>query len=191
MTDRTQLIEDLRIRLLDGATPSRLIQQILVAMGDAISYAELCDLLQRAFQLPVARISPSSLGPQHDHRGVVLNKTILPEIVQRRAEWDAARPHGYAVEQSWMDGLSLPTPEAIGNEVRAAPIPGLSLASWGVLTPEEQDILHGNLTSALVFSQRIEVLSRLVERLQEKICELETSTIPSIPLGRVLCEKDD
>jgi hypothetical protein len=191
MTDRAQLLDDLRMRIEDGATPSRLIRHVLDVLGATISYSELCDVLQDAFQLPVVRISPSSLAPQHDHRGVVLNKTLLMEIVHRRGDWDAGRSQEHPMAQSWMDGLALRSPEEIRNEVRTAPVPGLNAKSWSALTSEEQDALHGHLTGTIVLAQRVEVLSRLVERLQEKICELEQNKLPLPSRGNRPVEKGD
>lgn len=187
MQDPMQLIDNLRVRFRDGATPSALIQHILMVRGDAISYSELCDVLQETFRLPVVRISPSSVTPERDHRGATLNKTLLMEIVQWRHDWDASRSHNCPGEPSWMDGLSLRTPEEIGSEVRAAPFPGLTQKSWDSLSPEERDTLHVHLTSSIIISQRVEVLSRLVERLQERLHELEQGqcSVPTTQNGPV------
>jgi hypothetical protein len=89
MKNHLPLIQDLRKRFKDGATPSGLIQCILDYAGDTITYPELCDLLREAFRLPVVRISRSSLAPEHDHKGAILNRTLLTELVQSRSEWDA------------------------------------------------------------------------------------------------------
>jgi hypothetical protein len=171
MADRTNLIDDLRNRFKDGATPSELIRRILSVLGNTISYTELCDVLQEAFHLPVVRISLSSTAPRHDHRGAILNKTLLMEIVQRRSDWDAPCSHTLPVKPSWMDCLSQETLEDIVNKVRAAPFPGLSDTSWSMLRPKEQEALYAHLVSSIVISQRVEVLSKLAERLQEKLSE--------------------
>jgi hypothetical protein len=166
MADRDQLNNDLRTRLKDGSTPSALIQHILTVLGEAVSYTELCGVLQEAFSLPIARISLSSVTSPHDHRGITLNKTILMEMIQRRRAWDTLDTLAHSVRPSWMDGLMLRSPEAIASEVRASPVPGLHPKSWSSLSPEEQDALYVHLTSGIVLSQRVEVLARLVERLQ-------------------------
>ncbi len=165
----TQLIDDLRSRLKDGTTPSALIRHILDVLGNAVSYSQLCEILENAFALPVARISPLSVAPEQDNRGIVLNKTILTEMVQRRSVWDAVISNDHPGEPSWMDGLSLKTAQDIASGLRKAPVPGLSDKSWAGLSAEEQDALYVQLTSSLVMSQRVEVMARLVERLQEKV----------------------
>lgn len=181
MTDRMQLIEDLGIRLKDGASPSGLIRYVLSVLGDAVSYVDLGDVLQAAFHLPVVRLSRSSVAPERDHKGVILNKTLLLEIVQRRSDWDAS--DSPSMKSSWMDSLALRSPQEIGKEVRSSPFPELTNTSWSALSPEERESLCVQHISGIVNSQRLEVLSRLVERLQEKVNELEhhDSLAPSDP----------
>jgi len=183
MTDRIPLLDDLRSRLKEGTTPSGLIRHILSVLGSTISYTELCDVLQDAFHLPVVRLSPSSVAPEQVHRGAILIKTLLMEIVQRRSAWDTSLSHALPVKPSWMDGLTLRTPQDIGCEVRTTPFPGLTSKSWSVLNPEEQEALYVQLISGIVLSQRVEIISRLAERLQEKVDELEKnqSPAPEIP----------
>jgi hypothetical protein len=169
MIDRNQLIEELRFRIKDGASPSGLIRHILAVAGDQISYADLCGILQDAFCLPAVRISLSSVSAEHDHRGAILNKTLLMEILLHRSDWDT---HPWA-DATWLDGLQLRTLKEIGKEVRAAPYPGLTDKNWSSLSPEEKEVLHAQLVSSIVISERMEVLSTLVERLQMRLDELE------------------
>lgn len=175
MNDRSQLLEELRVLVKDGATPSRLLHAIFARLGDTVSYGDLCGILEDAFNLPVARLCPASVAPKKDFRGVVLNKTLLMEVVWRRHSWDPCHAHNSHAQSSWMDDLVLESPEDIGKRVRSGPIPGLSQASWSALTLEEQETLHIQLASALIVSQRVEVLSRLVERLQEKLLNHQAS----------------
>jgi hypothetical protein len=171
MKDRIQLIEELRILLKDGATPSALIQSIHARIGNTVSYGDLCGILEDAFHLSMVRLSPDSVVPNKDYRGVILNKTLLVEIVQRRSNWDTSHSHELPVKSSWMDGLTLEKPEEVGNKVRSARYPGLSETSWSALSPEVQEALYVQLASSIVISQRVEVLSKLAERLQEKLNE--------------------
>jgi hypothetical protein len=174
MNDRIRLIRDLRKQFKDGATPSRLIHHILDETSGTITYSEICGILQEAFCLPVVRISRSSVSPQKDHRGVILNRTLLADLVQARSKWDSPHPDAVANELSWMDGVAVNSTESIACDVRKKPFPGLSNKSWSALSSEEQEALYVQLTTGIVFSQRVEILARLVERLQGKIVELES-----------------
>src|SRR5258708_18973622 len=103
MTDRHRLIEELQTLLVDGATPSRLIQHILSHMSQDSTW-EIKQLLQEAFHLPIVRLSPLMLSGEKDFRGSILNKTLLVEMVQRRNEWDTASASS-ASPPSWLDQI--------------------------------------------------------------------------------------
>jgi hypothetical protein len=172
MKHRTELIDGLRRHLKKGSTPAGLLEYIRAELGDEASYGVLTGLLEEAFRLPVARLSRSSAGPEKDDRGTILNKTLLMEIVQRREEWDTDPE-----EPSWIDGLKVRSPVDVKQAVSSAPFPGLSSESWASLKPEEREALYLQLASSMVNSERIEVLARLAERLQERILEQESATV--------------
>ncbi len=166
MIERMRLVENLRSSLKDGATPSRLIRDILAQWGDSISYREVQEILREAFQLPIVR-----LGPSLSYRKGILNQTLLAEIVQNRKRWEALIPG--PVESFWLDGLQVADPEEVKQRVTAGPYPGLSKESWAALRPDEREALFVQLASGIVLSERVELLARLAERLQQKVDELQ------------------
>jgi hypothetical protein len=166
------MIDGMRRVLKHGSTPSGLLEYVRSELGDDVSYGDLTRLFEEAFRLPIARLSLSSVGPQKDDRGKVLNRTLLMEIVQRREEWDID-----AEDESWIDGLTVRSPVEVKDAVSSQPYPGLSVESWAKLRPEEQERLYVQLASSIVNSERVEVLSKLAERLQERLLEQEKASI--------------
>jgi hypothetical protein len=179
MKDHNQIIQDLRHLCKDGATPSRLIQHIVRWVGITVSYRDIIEILEKAFTLPIVRIGPSVGSSDTKVKGDVLNKTLLMEIVERRAEWDEASSSTTPFLPSWMDGLRAASPQNTEDNLRSSPIAGLSNEKRAILSLDEQNAIYVQLSSAVLFSQRVEVLSKLAERLQEKINELEEKLIPS------------
>lgn len=172
MLERTQLVQSLRDRLRDGATPWRLIQDIIAHLGESASGREVREILAESFQLPFVRLGSSLDLSQMSYRQGILNRTLLAEIVANKEQWEALISSSGEI-CSWLDGLRLTSPDDVRRKVAADSYPGLSKESWAALHPDEQQALLVQLASGLVLSDRIEVLSRLAERLQEKIDELE------------------
>lgn len=172
MLERSQLIQSLRDHLKDGATPLRLIKDIIAHLGDSASVGEVRKILAESFQLALVRLSSSLDLSQMSYRQGILNRTLLAEIVANKDRWEALiSPSGETC--SWLDGLRLTSPDEVRRKIAADSYPGLSKDSWAMLHPDEQQALLVQLASGLVLSDRIEMLSRLAERLQEKIGELE------------------
>ncbi len=171
MIPRAELVQKLRRDFSDGATPSRLIRDILSEMGDGVSGREVHDILSEAFQLPVVHISPIPAANLEGNKRLVLNRTLLPEIVERKEQWRklASHPH----EPSWVNGVKITELQDVRKNVAAGPYPGLSKETWAALSPEEQESLCVQLCSAMVAWERLELLSKLAERLQDKVNELE------------------
>ena len=172
MVEHTQLVHNLRDRLKDGATPLRLIRDIMAQLGKAASSREVQEVLAESFQLPIVRLGPLlDLGGQSYRQGI-LNRTLLAAILENRQRWDAltSSPPG---NSSWLDGLHVTSPEDVRAKVAADSYPGLSKESWAALRADEQQALLLQLASGLVLSERLEAVARLAERLQAKIDELE------------------
>jgi hypothetical protein len=172
MVDRAKLVQDLRNRLKDGATPSRLIREIIAQLGDTISSKEVQEILAESFQLPIVRLGPSRDLDQKSYRQGILNRTLLAEIIENRDRWEAMMSSSPR-NPSWLDGLNVAGPEEVRKKLDAGCYPGLSRESWAALSADEQQTLLVQLASGQVLSDRLEMLSRLAERLQEKIDELE------------------
>jgi hypothetical protein len=183
MTDRAGLVQELRHSFKDGATPSRLIRDVVKQLGDSPSYWDVEAILTEAFQLPVVRLNPSIVSGQKVCNNSIYNKALLAEIVQNRDRWDTFDLTSCREQSSWLQGLRLASPQDTKNKVEAAPYPGLSKASWAALHPDEREALFVQLASSMVLSDRVDLLSRLAERLQEKIDLLEDK-LQSADLGR-------
>jgi hypothetical protein len=161
MIDREQLIVELRNQFKDGATPAALIRWLMDELGESATHAEVCAILERAFHLPVVRLGLSILPKDAS----VLNRWHLMEIIEHRAEWDDG---GSA---TWMDGLVVEDPVEVRRRLDGSRPNEISQASWEKLEPRERESLLTTVASAEVISQRLSVLCRLAERLQEKIAE--------------------
>jgi hypothetical protein len=167
MVERSQLVQNLRDHLKDGATVLRLIRDVIAQLGDTASSREVQEVLAESFQLPVVRLGPSLDLDQRDYRQGILNRTLLAEIVENRERWEALMSS--PGNSSWLDGLHVTSPEEVRKKLAADSYPGLSRESWAALRPDEQQALLVQLASGLVLSARLEILSRLAERLQDKI----------------------
>jgi hypothetical protein len=172
MVERSRLVQRLRQLFKDGATPLRLIREVLAAFGEDTSSRQVRDILGESFQLPLVRLGPSLDLSQQGYRHGGLNRTLLVEIVENKERWERLVPSS-AEESSWMDGLKVTGPEAVRTKLAADSYPGLSRETWAALSPGEQQALLVQLASGLILSEHFEVLCRLAERLQEKIDELE------------------
>jgi hypothetical protein len=172
MVERSELVHALRQRFRDGATPLRLIRDIVARLGETASSREVQEILADTFQLPVVRVGPLLDISQKRYGEGILNRTLLAEIVENRERWQAVNASP-PKEPCWLDGLSLSSPEAARSKVAADAYPGLSRESWAALTPEEQQALSVQMASGQVLSQRVELLARLAERLQEQVDELQ------------------
>jgi hypothetical protein len=180
MVERSHVVQMLRDRLQAGATPLRLIRDIIALLGDGTSLREVQEVLEESFQLPIVRLGPSLDFSKNSYRQGVLNRTLLADIVENKEQWGALASSS-AGNSSWLDGLHVTSPEDMKTKVAADSYPGLSRKSWAALSPDEQEALLVQLASAQVLSERLEMLSRLAERLQEKIDELEGSGQSSRP----------
>ena len=179
MDDRRDLVNELRRQFLDGATPSALLQVIRQEMGERVSHLEACDVFNEAFQLPVVRFGPAVVSNTTELHGRMLNKTLLMEIVQLSPEWNENE------STSWFEGAEVTDPSELKRRVAAQPFPGISEGSWLGLRPEERESLLVQFASSQVISQRLEVLARLAERLQQKVTELEAASFAVVERGVV------
>lgn len=129
----------------------------------------------KAFCLPVVRkLKPNDVYPRDaDLRYAFLNKLMIPDIIHERQHWDCAKETNSESAKCWLDGLPSANSEMAKESVRMARCPGLSEESWARLTPVEQESLRVLMASSQVLSERVEILSKLAEQLQEQVEELE------------------
>ena len=167
MVDRRELINELREKFLEGATPSALINLVRQRVPYRPPGFEQMDIIEEAFFIPlVAQFGLSKAGPITEDHGRVLNKVLLPEMLLHSLEWNETG-------DAWFTGAKISDPAEIRDRLDRETYPGLSETTWNNLSTDERDALLGQLAHGEVMSQRTEVLARLCERLQRRIDKLE------------------
>jgi len=104
---------------------------------------------------------------------VALNRTLIPEIIQRRHEWDIDHEPSNNAPACWLDGLNSTPPEEARDAANHAPYPHLTSSSWAGLSFDEQDALRLQMAGIRTTSERVNILAKLVERLQQQVDALE------------------
>src|SRR5262249_6980575 len=122
-----EIVQELRVLFRKGATPSRLLRHIISRFpGEVVSPWTLRDYLEKAFGVPMARlIQPGMVGSADQTRLAVLNRTLIPEILERRAAWDEAGS-SLPTGGCWFDGLAATDPEEVKASTNGKPHPSLS-----------------------------------------------------------------
>lgn len=169
------IIRELRILFKKGATPSRLIRHIIRRLpGELVTAWVLREYLEQAFCLPMVRLIQPGVDYSHDNPCfVALNRTLIPEIVQRRHEWDLEQEQSKDTTSCWFDGLISTSPEGARDAASQTAHPNLSASTWASLSPEEQDALRLQMAGIKTVSERATLLVHLVERLQQQVEALE------------------
>src|SRR5947207_461614 len=117
MMEHARLIQKLRDCLKGGATPSRLIRDIISYLGDNASAREVQNVLEETFKVPVVRIGPSLESVQKGCKSGIFNRTLLAEIVANMAQWDGSTSSSGPEESSWLDGLQVTSPADVRMKV--------------------------------------------------------------------------
>src|SRR4051812_33297939 len=123
MASRSAILEELRELLKNGATPSRLLRHIIVQHpGEVLTHWALREYLEEAFHLSEVRLLQSDTNYTIlDLRYAVLNRTVMPEIVRQRTEWDHSGQSSSRKERCWLDGLVAIYPEQAKVEAQHIP----------------------------------------------------------------------
>ena len=168
MISRSVIIQELREMIKNGAPPSRLLRHIISRNpGEELNHWVLREYLEEAFGLPSARLLQSDTDYTNpDLRYAVLNRTLIPEIIQRRKAWDSCQSIS---EQCWLDNLAATNPEQAEEEAQRIPYGGLSQTGWDSLSRDEQEIVHLQLAGSRILSERVAILATLAERLQQQV----------------------
>jgi hypothetical protein len=92
-------------------------------------------------------------------------------MVGRASVWRAAPTE--TLEPTWFDGLAVsPDDLAIIDGIRPESLPALA-DTWAALPPRAQAAVRQAMVNAQAYYERMKVLARLVERLQQQVIELE------------------
>ena len=175
MDTHSAIVKELQDLLKNGATPSRLIQHIIArSSGETIEPRISREYFSEAFGVFSARLLQVGVDyARTDLRNAVLNRKMIPEIVELRASWDSSCQQSLEKGQCWLDGLVVTNAEKAKDEARLIPNGGLSQASWELLSPTEKDTIHLRHACIRTLTEHVTVLAVLAERLQQQIQDLE------------------
>jgi hypothetical protein len=169
MSIRPEVQEELRQLFRHGATPSRLIQHLAARhRGDDHLHYLIQVYFLETFGVPIVR----SLDPQDNYRDVgmkyhFLNNDVLYEMLQAKGTWNQD-----ATEPSWFDPLKATTHDEQLRAVSQQPYFELARV-WDKLDDRERAAIQRVLANFIGLSERVSILARLAERLQQRVNELE------------------
>jgi hypothetical protein len=166
------VIAELRSLFKSGATPSRLMGQI-IAHHEQQSLPATNKLIRayfrEAFGIPTIRISADLLSQELEGLRIAhASAEVIHQLVLRRSEWDASS------EETWMDSFTiddatkLPTPAPLESSNQFSE----ALSHVDDKTRQYLKDLVGYSES---LSQKVAILSTLAERLQQQVSRLENN----------------
>ncbi len=170
MRIRPDVIAGLRSLFKDGATYSGLLRFILKQLPEEeADMLVIQHYLMEAFSVPFFCGVKKNVGSTgNDDYYATINTWLIPRILSTRSTWmgiDHAEQAG-----AWWKTQKVTDPAQFP---RGKPS-WLSSASWESLSPVEQEKVAAAATSCAVLSEEVLLLSRLAERLQRRISELES-----------------
>jgi hypothetical protein len=169
-----QLITDLRQMFRNGATPSRLIQH-LVCHHDGkenwFDFVQTC--FREAFSVSFVRIPDQIERVDFNDLSLAhLNKDLVHEMIQTRHLWDTDQGGQQGCHSPWLDSLTAQDDVERFRQLHPGTNPILA-KSWPHLEPKAQKHVQMRLANADSYYERVLILARLAERLQQRIVELE------------------
>src|SRR4051812_45027081 len=107
MSIQTSVIQELRSMFKEGATPSRLIQQIVARHPEEGNWHGLIqDYFREGFGVPIVRgLTPGDDFGSIDLRYAYLNEDVLHDMVQSRNKWDRELNRSDNGFPTWLDSL--------------------------------------------------------------------------------------
>ena len=164
------VIAELRRLFKAGATPSRLVRHIVAEHGGEPQVDRLVrTYFREAFGIPMFRASASLLTlPAEELPFAGVNAATIHQMVERRAEWDRDATPGV----TWMDSLVATDAAFLNDQTRPEQFGELA-AIWGQLGEPAQTFIKRLVGNAQHLHEKVNVLSRLVEQLQQQVVALE------------------
>jgi hypothetical protein len=165
------LVQELRQMLVDGATPSRLIRRLME--DDSFKASPTPALLDcyfsAAFGNKVYQMAVVDGVAFSDLRYHSLNSDVLHKMLQGLNEW---RHLVGSMEGCWCEDL-----EAVDARVKMQAFDGKKdrylAESWDKLDARAQSYLRHYMAVCEVAHEKVSILQKLVERLQQKLFHLE------------------
>jgi hypothetical protein len=185
MPVNTAVVGELRSLFKDGATPSRLIRHICERhQGDPLLYALIPDYFSQAFSAPAARLAKRGESYSGDDlRHAHLNVDLIHRMLQRRGEWDHEPEVSGEGAKSWFDGLAATDEAQLIEQADLEASAALAGAAKHLDRDAQRQVqrLVGNVHALL---EKVEILARLSERLQQQVSALENqlaeSSLPEV-----------
>jgi hypothetical protein len=171
MMDANAVIDELRRLFIAGATPSRLIQQIVARhRNERDLHRRIQEYFRAGFGVQIVRgLSPSERYDDVELRYAYLNEDVLHEMVQNRSSWQDASPE---LSHFWLDSLvAKGTPERI-QELKATDSPHL-VEAWDQLPQEDRATIIRMAANLQTRVEMCHILARLAEQLQQRVVALE------------------
>jgi hypothetical protein len=174
MTANPGVVNELRAMFRKGATPSRLIQHIAEHHGKEEDWAGLVgEYFWKAFSVPLVRVADSREECScEDLHLAYLNVHLIHQMIENRSEWDRDAKGAAIHEPSWMNSLVATDEVQLIKQAQPASLPEFA-NSWPHLERTAQDYVQRIMGNANALHERVLILARLTERLQQRIVELE------------------
>lgn len=173
MRPDSRIVSELRSMFLNGAAPSRLIRHIASRYeGDPDWSDYVGPYFAEAFSVTTIALDRYPHPVDLDRIDLSdLDGELLRDMVGRLAGWrDKSDVEPGA---AWCDGLAVsPDDATMIDSLQPESHPALKNA-WSSLSPEVQGCLRRSMVNAQGYYERFQVLTRLVERLQKQVLELE------------------
>lgn len=172
-----KVIAELRAMFKDGATPSRLMQHIYRHHGGDRGWHGLVqDYFAEAFHVPWVRVTNRSAdyADASDLRHAHFNVHLLHKMIENRTKWDQDIEPGNC--KAWLNPLDATDQLQSSMEVQPKSLPEL-VQVWDQLDASAQHYVEELIGTTNALYERVLILSRLAERLQQRILAQESSSI--------------
>jgi hypothetical protein len=168
-----QVVAELRSMFRKGTAPSELIRYIVSRhRTDPSLLFLLQDYFRAAFAVPLMRIS--TIPEDHtvnDSRYAYLNIDLVHEMIQHRSDWDSMPHSNVGEEQCWLDSLVATDVAELTKRAQPGTSPELKTC-WQDLDPKAQKYIKCIMGSADWLYEKVQILGRLVEVLQQQVTDL-------------------
>jgi hypothetical protein len=182
VTIHPEVIAELRSLFKAGATPSRLIQHILARQPDEPDWFWLVqEYFSQAFSVPLVRIAKHRPALQAaDLSQAFLNVHLLHQMLEKRSEWDRGNDTAATESNPWFQTLVATDEVELIRKGQPASIPELA-KSWDRLDPDAKGYIQQLIGNLNALYEKILVLARLAECLQQKIVHMENKSTAGNP----------
>jgi hypothetical protein len=176
MSPDPRVIAELRSLFREGNTPSALIKHIVRSHpGEQGLFSLIQAYFREGFGTSIVRVSTNREDyTSTDLRLAHLNIHLVHQMVHTRPEWDKgaeAGPEGV----SWLDSLAATDERELNEKPQPGTWPAFA-GCWDNLGQDAQKTIKRLIGNADALYERVHILARLVESLQQHINELQGDT---------------